>query len=197
MPRKKKNILAIENREPISSSSSPSVKQKEEIENVRVTHFEQTEIELTDEFRSALDAMENTNEHLFITGNAGTILEKHLSLSKATDSEYSVGSPSYWRNYLSSASSYIFGGGAPTGLTASGFSNNGYTLVTNTGWDQATSNVIFGTFGATTYTLNGGLDYNGQAGITTSGSLTATLGYLSSGYQQFINNEQKIGRAHV
>ena len=69
MPRKKKNILAIENREPISS---PSIKQKEVIENVHVTHLEQADIELTDEFRSALDAMENTNEHLFITGNAGT-----------------------------------------------------------------------------------------------------------------------------
>ena len=35
-----------------------------------------------------------------ITGNAGTILEKHLNLSKAKDAEFSVGSPSYWRKYL-------------------------------------------------------------------------------------------------
>ena len=35
-----------------------------------------------------------------VTGNAGTILEKHLNLSKAKDSEFSVGSPSYWRSYL-------------------------------------------------------------------------------------------------
>ena len=34
-----------------------------------------------------------------VTGNAGTILEKHLSLSKAKDGEYSLGSPSYWRKY--------------------------------------------------------------------------------------------------
>ena len=32
-----------------------------------------------------------------VSGNAGTILEKHLSLSKAKDGEYSLGSPSYWR----------------------------------------------------------------------------------------------------
>ena len=32
-----------------------------------------------------------------VTGNAGTILEKHLSLSKAKDGLYSLGSPSYWR----------------------------------------------------------------------------------------------------
>ena len=31
-----------------------------------------------------------------ITGNAGTILEKHLNLSKASDAEFSVGSASYW-----------------------------------------------------------------------------------------------------
>ena len=31
-----------------------------------------------------------------ISGNVGTILEKHLSLSKAKDAEFSVGSPSYW-----------------------------------------------------------------------------------------------------
>ena len=30
-----------------------------------------------------------------ITGNAGTVLEKHLNLSKAKDAEFSVGSPSY------------------------------------------------------------------------------------------------------
>lgn len=125
-----------------------------------------------------------------ITGNAGTILEKHLSLSKATDAEFSVGSPSYWRSYIANGSSYIFGGGAPSGLTASGFSGTGYSLVTNTGWDQPANNVTFGTFGSTTYTLNGGLDYNGQSGITTSGSLTASLGYLASGYQKFINDEQ-------
>ena len=50
-----------------------------------------------------------------ITGNAGTILEKHLNLSKAKDAEFSVGSPSYWRKYLYTNSAYIFGGSAPVG----------------------------------------------------------------------------------
>ena len=48
-----------------------------------------------------------------VTGNAGTILEKHLSLSKAKDAEFSVGSPSYWRKYLYTNSQYIFGGSQP------------------------------------------------------------------------------------
>ena len=45
-----------------------------------------------------------------ITGNAGTILEKHLNLSKAKDAEYSVGSTAYWRKYLATNSKYIYGG---------------------------------------------------------------------------------------
>jgi hypothetical protein len=39
-----------------------------------------------------------------ITGNAGTILEKHLGLSKATDAEFSAGSTSYWRKYIAAGS---------------------------------------------------------------------------------------------
>ena len=35
-----------------------------------------------------------------ISGNAGTILEKHIGLSKASNAIFSVGSPSYWRKYL-------------------------------------------------------------------------------------------------
>ena len=44
-----------------------------------------------------------------VTGNTGTILEKHLNLSKAKDGEYSVGSTSYWRKYLATNSQYIYG----------------------------------------------------------------------------------------
>ena len=59
-----------------------------------------------------------------ITGNIGTILEKHIALSKATDAEYSVGSSSYWRKYLEVNSRYIFAGEKPTNSSdvAVGFS---------------------------------------------------------------------------
>ena len=56
-----------------------------------------------------------------VTGNAGTIIEKHLSLSKATDAEFSVGNPSYWRKYLVNNSDYIFGLGAPSGIVTTGY----------------------------------------------------------------------------
>ena len=66
-----------------------------------------------------------------ITGNAGTVLEKHLSLSKAKDAEFSVGSPSYWRKYLYTNSQYIFGGSAPVGVTTIAVSYTHLTLPTN------------------------------------------------------------------
>jgi hypothetical protein len=100
-----------------------------------------------------------------ITGNAGTILEKHLGLSKATDAEFSAGSTSYWRKYIAAGSSNIFAGGAPAGLTTTGYDANQFDLTTDNGWDQPAENVIFGAAGSNTYTLAGGLNYNGQTGI--------------------------------
>ena len=123
-----------------------------------------------------------------ITGNAGTILEKHLSLSKASDAEYSVGSPSYWRKYIANGSQYIFGGSQPTGIVTTGFST-GFTPQADFGWDQEADGIIFGACGAQNLTLIDGKNYNGQAGITTSGALTATLSELSDGYDLFENTD--------
>jgi len=127
-----------------------------------------------------------------ITGNAGTILEKHLSLSKAKDASFSVGSPSYWRKYLSINSSYIYGGSAPAGITTTGFVGTGatsFTLATDIGWDQNAQDIIFAGTGAPTYTLAGGLNYGGQSGLTTSGSLYSGLDDIISGYTLFENTE--------
>ena len=127
-----------------------------------------------------------------ITGNAGTILEKHLNLSKASDAQFSVGSPSYWRKYLVNDSQYIFGGSAPAGITATGFSS-GFTVATDIGWDQTaeggTGGVIFGACGAKNLILNGGLNYDGHTGITSTGALTATVGKITEGYELFENTD--------
>ena len=128
-----------------------------------------------------------------ITGNAGTILEKHLSLSKAKDAEFSVGSPSYWRKYLYNSSSYIFGGSQPTGIVTTGFSASGsstFTLSGDTGWDQDTQNIIFAGAGSNTYTLAGGLNYDGLADIDTAGALSCGLDDIVSGYTLFENTEE-------
>jgi hypothetical protein len=123
-----------------------------------------------------------------VTGNAGTILEKHLSLSKGKDAEFSVGSPSYWRKYLESGSSTIFGGSAPAGIVTTGFSS-GFTLNTDIGWDQDTDGIVFGACGALTSSLSGGKDYNGQSDINSAGSLTVDLAKLSAGYDLFESTE--------
>lgn len=125
-----------------------------------------------------------------ITGNAGTILEKHLGLSKATDAEFSAGSTSYWRKYIAAGSATIFAGGAPAGLTTTGYDPNQFDLTTDNGWDQSAENVIFGAAGSNTYTLSGGLNYGGTSSLTTTGSLTATLAELKDGYSLFENTEE-------
>jgi len=127
-----------------------------------------------------------------VTGNAGTILEKHLSLSKATDAEFSAGSTSYWRKYLANNSQYIFAGGAPAGIVTTGFSSE-FTPDADYGWDQTadggTNGVIFGGTGSSTNTLAGGKDYHGTEDIATSGALSVSLAGLSSGYDLFENTD--------
>ena len=127
-----------------------------------------------------------------ITGNAGTILEKHLNLSKAKDAEFSVGSPSYWRKYLYTNSEYIFGGSAPTGGTVLGFGNAplDYELDADTGWDQDAKDVNFAGCGSKTLTLAGGLNYGGKTDLTTAGALYSGLDDIQSGYTNFENTEE-------
>jgi len=125
-----------------------------------------------------------------ITGNAGTILEKHLGLSKATDAEFSAGSTSYWRKYIAAGSATIFAGGAPAGLTTTGYDAGQFDLTTDNGWDQPAENVIFGAAGSNTYTLAGGLNYDGGTNLNTAGALTATLAELKDGYDLFENTEE-------
>jgi hypothetical protein len=124
------------------------------------------------------------------TGNPGTILEKHLNLSKASDAQFENGSSSYYRSYVASGSGYFFAGGQPAGAVASDFklaTGNGFTAVTNIAWDQATSGVSFAGFGNTTAALAGGLNYNGATGLTTTTSLAADISEIANGYE-ILNN---------
>ena len=124
-----------------------------------------------------------------ITGNAGTVLERHLGLSKATDAEFSAGSTAYWRKYIAAGSAYIFAGGSPAGITTTGYDKDQFDNTTDNGWDQPAENIIFGTSGNVISTLAGGVNYNGQTGITTAGALTATLAEIKDGYDLFENTE--------
>ena len=124
-----------------------------------------------------------------ITGNAGTILEKHIGVSKAKDAEYSAGSPAYWRRYLASNSSYIYGGSEPTGTVETGYSS-GFTLATNGNWDALVEGVLFDSIGSYNSKLVGGADYGGGAKISDSGALTSGLSALVAGYGLLENSDQ-------
>ena len=123
-----------------------------------------------------------------VTGNAGTILEKHISLSKAKDAEYSVGSTAYWRKYLYNTSTQVFGGSAPAGVVATNFSS-GFAAATDIGWDQDAEGISFAGSGSNTYALEGGKNYDGGTDLSATGALTSTLGEISTGYELFENTE--------
>ena len=139
-----------------------------------------------------------------ITGNAGTILEKHLNLSKAKDGEYSVGSTSYWRKYLASNSKYIYGGSAPD-KTVIGFSDTGaatYELDSDTNWDQNAANTKFAGSGVFTASLKSGTNYGGKTDYTTSGAMYSDIDDIITGLNLFENTEETevdfilMGAAH-
>ena len=127
-----------------------------------------------------------------VTGNAGTILEKNLNLSKAKDAEFSAGSTSYWRKFLLNASDNIFGLSGPTSPVTTAFKStgNGFVKETDVAWDQNAQNIKFAANGNIGYSLSGGANYDGTLDITAVGALTATLGDLSNGYGLFENTEE-------
>ncbi len=122
-----------------------------------------------------------------ISGNAGTILEKHLNLSKAKDAEFSVGSPQWWRKYIETNSTNIFAGGEPGGVVTSGYSS-GFTLAADTGWDQDAEGIIFSSIGNLNTVLEEGKDYGGISTITSTGALNSGLDDLVTGYGLFEND---------
>jgi len=121
-----------------------------------------------------------------VTGNAGTILEKHLALSKAKDAEYSLGSPAYWRSYLYTNSDNLFGGSAPAGIVTSHFST-GFTQGSDTGWDQNAQGIKFAGIGNTTLTLGGGKNYDDGTDTSATNAFVPELNKLVSGYSLFEN----------
>ena len=127
-----------------------------------------------------------------ITGNTGTILEKHLSLSKASDAEFSVGSPSYYRKYVKNQSEYIYAGGQPANTVATGFgTNTSYEAATDIAWDQPAQGIIFAGIGNTNMALTGGVNYGGKTGTTNTaanaGGLTASAANIRAGFELYGN----------
>ena len=124
-----------------------------------------------------------------ITGNAGTIVQKVLNVSKAKDAEFSAGSSSYWKKVIEDSSDYIFAGGEPSGTVETGFLS-GFTKATDTSWNQDAQGAIFNGVGIATYSLSGGKNYDGGTDITAAGSLTAQLSNITNGYALYENKDE-------
>ena len=131
-----------------------------------------------------------------ITGVQGNILEKHISISKASDSVSAVNSPQkiFYKNYLANFSEYVYAGRNPSAAgdayhgtvpTATGFSSGFAPVSTANGlWGQATQGVTFSSVGNVTYTFAGGVDYSA------SGGMNATLADLVTAYDLFSNKDE-------
>lgn len=126
-----------------------------------------------------------------VTGNAGTILEKNLGISKARDAEFSVGTPSYWRKHLANTSSYAFGGSQPVGVVTTSFEEggNGYTPETGGEWDQQTRNINFFSCGNLQLVMEEGTNYDGLKDIEADGALRVDVGDIAAGYDNFESND--------
>jgi hypothetical protein len=130
-----------------------------------------------------------------LTGVQGNILEKHISVSKATDSVSGVNSPqkTWYRNYLANYSNYVYSGtnyytsaDSLNNITpvVTGFTTS-FTLVdsVNNGWNQEAQGKVFNAIGNVTFNLSDGADYTGSGA-------KATLGGLNTAYDLFSNSDE-------
>jgi len=123
-----------------------------------------------------------------ISGNAGTILERHVFLSKATDSVNSLGSKVYYKDYIADNSNYIFVGVATgNGSIASGIQTAFTATSTNSVWGTATQNVTFNVASNQLYTLVAGKDYSGT---NNEGGYSTSLGDIVGAYELFDNEAE-------
>ena len=123
-----------------------------------------------------------------ISGNAGTILEKHAFLSKAKDTVNSLGSNTYYKDYVADNSNYLFVGVATgNGSIASGIQTAFTATSTANVWGTNTQDVVFNVAGNQLYTLAAGKDYSGT---NNEGGYSTTLGDVVGGYELFENEAE-------
>ena len=138
-----------------------------------------------------------------VTGNQGTIIEKHVGLSKALDAVSSVNSPqkTFYKQYIADFSTQIYAGGNPgqnadayhgttpraTGFTTyTGVASASFTPVSTSdgAWGSAAQDVTYNAIGNNTYELKGGVDYSA------AGGMKAELGDLITSYGLFDNKDE-------
>ena len=131
-----------------------------------------------------------------ISGIQGNILEKHLSLSKATDAISAVNSPQkiFYESYLALYSEQVYAGGNPssaidtywnTDPVATGFSTDFTKITSGNGlWNQDAQGVTYSAIGNKAYSLTGGIDYSA------AGGMKCALGDLITSYGKFANKDE-------
>ena len=131
-----------------------------------------------------------------ITGTQGSLLEKHVSLSKAVDAVSNVNPPTktWYEGYIADFSEYVYAGSNPSSAAdsyhgtvpvATGFSADFTAVTTGDGlWGQEAQDVTFAAIGNKSYTLGGGVDYSANEGMK------ATLGDLITAYGYFSNKDE-------
>jgi len=131
-----------------------------------------------------------------ITGTQGSLLEKHVSLSKAKDAISNVNSPQkiWYEGYIADFSEYVYAGSNPSSAedtyhgtvpVATGFSADFTAVTTGSGlWGLDAQDVTFSAIGNKAYSLAGGVDYSANKGMS------ATLGNLITSYGKFSNRDE-------
>lgn len=89
-----------------------------------------------------------------VSGISGNVLEKHLSLSKATDAIISPSQPIYYKDYINANSNYIYAGAPENGISSK--LDGSLSL-----WGATAQNNKFNVLGLKTYSLTSGKDYSG------------------------------------
>ena len=138
-----------------------------------------------------------------ITGNQGTILEKHVSLSKAKDAISAVNSPQkiWYEQYIADFSEEVYAGSNPGQATDAYWSTvpraTGFTTALGTAesyvgvstadglWGLDAQGITYSAIGNKTYSLAGGEDYT-----TGTNGMTATLGALQTSYDKLSNKDE-------
>jgi len=131
-----------------------------------------------------------------LTGTQGSLLEKHVSLSKAKDAVSNVNSPQkiWYEGYVADFSEYVYAGSNPSSAddayhgtvpVATGFSANFTAVTTGQGlWGQDAQEVTYSAIGNVSYTLGSGVDYSANGGMA------ASLGNLITSYGKFSNKDE-------
>ncbi len=119
-----------------------------------------------------------------VTGIAGNILEKYLSLSKALDGKISPSEAIYYKDTITNNSQYIFPGHKDNG-SATGFTSAATYVPTAVGnWGQNAQGLNFSVVGKKIYNLTGGKDYSGTNNV---GGYSATQENIISSYEILSN----------